>query len=126
MNSVERDPLSERIIGLAMAVHRVLGPGLLESAYEECLCFELAEARVTFSRQQALPVSYKGVHLDCGYRMDLVVENQMILELKSVEKLQPIHEAQMLTYLRLSRHPVGLLINFNSAILKDGIRRFVL
>lgn len=125
MSPAERDPLSEKIIGLAIAVHRQLGPGLLESAYEECLCFEFAEARISFSRQLALPLAYKGVHLDCGYRLDLVVESRLIIELKAVEKLMPIHEAQMLTYLRLSRCPVGLLINFNSVILKDGIRRFV-
>ena len=122
----ERDPLTERVIGLAIDVHRTLGPGLLESAYEECLCAELEDAGFTHARQVPLPIVYKGRRLDCGYRLDVVVERALILEIKSVEQLLPIHDAQILTYLRLSRHRVGLLINFNAALLKNGIKRFVL
>jgi GxxExxY protein len=118
--------LTERVIGLAIEVHRQLGPGLLESAYEECLCFELKQAALPFARQVALPVMYKGTRLDCGYRMDVVVENQLIIEIKAIERIMPIHEAQMLSYLRLSGHKIGLLMNFHSVMLKDGIRRFVL
>ncbi len=118
--------LSERAIGLAMEVHRHLGPGLLESAYEECLCFEFAQAGIAYARQVPLPVVYKSVRLDCGYRMDLVIERQLVVEIKSLEALLPIHEAQMLTYLRLSGCRVGLLMNFNAVLLKDGLRRFVL
>src|SRR5205823_462307 len=97
-----------------------------ESAYEECLCFELTERRLGFRRQVPLPIIYKEVRLDCGYRMDLVIENRLIVELKTVEKLLPIHQAQMLTYLRLSGLHTGLLMNFNSAVLKDGLKRVVL
>jgi GxxExxY protein len=118
--------LSKRIIGLAIDVHRQLGPGLLESAYEECLCFELKQAGVAFVRQAPLPVVYKDVRLDCGYRLDIVAEREVIIEIKSVERLLPIHDAQILTYLRLSGCRVGLLLNFNVLLLKDGLRRFVL
>jgi GxxExxY protein len=118
--------LGERVIGLAIAVHRHLGPGLLESAYEECLCLELKEAGITFRRQVPLPVVYKSVRLDCGYRMDIVADNELVIEIKAAERLLPIHEAQMLTYLRLSGVRAGLLMNFNSVVLKDGLRRFVL
>lgn len=118
--------LGERIIGLAIAVHRHLGPGLLESAYEECLCLELKEAGIGFRPQVPLPVVYKSVRLDCGYRMDIVAEKELVIEIKAVERLLPIHEAQMLTYLRLSGIRAGLLMNFNSVVLKDGLRRFVL
>ncbi len=117
--------LSERVVGLAIDVHRHLGPGLLESAYEKCLCFELGQAGLSFERQVSLPIVYKQVRLDCGYRLDIVVENELVVELKAAERLLPIHEAQMLTYLRLSGHKVGLLMNFNSAVLKDGLKRFV-
>jgi GxxExxY protein len=120
------DLLTERVIGLAIEAHRQLGPGLLESAYEECLCYELAHAQLRFRRQIGLPVVYKSVRLDCGYRLDLVVEDKLILELKTVERLLPIHEAQVITYLRLSGIPTGLLLNFNSAVLKQGIRRLML
>lgn len=120
------DALSNRIIGLAINVHRQLGPGLLESAYEECLCFELHQNDVAFARQVPLPVVYKDVKLECGYRLDIVVEKAIIVEVKAVERLMPIHEAQMLTYLRLSGHKVGLLMNFHSVALKDGLRRLVL
>lgn len=126
MPKARRDPLTEEIIGLAIEVHRVLGPGLLESAYEECLCHELKENRIAFKRQVALPVVYKSVHLDCGYRMDIVADGGVVIEIKTVEKILPVHEAQLLTYLKLSGNRVGLLLNFNSAVLKDGIRRMVL
>jgi len=122
----DNDPLTEKVIGLAIGVHRQLGPGLLESAYEECLCYELAQANFVFRRQVALPVVYKSVRLDCGYRLDVVIENRLILELKAVERLLPIHEAQVITYLRLSKLPIGLLLNFNSVVLKHGIRRLML
>jgi len=114
------------IIAAALEVHRNLGPGLLESAYEECLCFELELRGIRHVRQSPLPVVYKGKKLDCGYRLDVVVNNEILLELKSVEKLLPIHEAQLLTYLKLSGLKTGLLINFNELLLKDGIRRIVL
>jgi GxxExxY protein len=118
--------LSPRVIGLAMDVHRHLGPGLLESAYEECFCFELNQAGIAYRRQVPLSIIYKDVRLDCGYRMDVVVDNDIIVEINAVERILPIHEAQMLTYLRLSGLRVGLLMNFNSLILKDGLKRFVL
>ena len=122
----ENDLLTEKIIGFAIEVHRQLGPGLLESAYEECLCYELKQNGIQLQRQVALPVVYKAVRLDCGYRMDIVVDGQVIIELKTVERLLPVHEAQMLTYMKLSGIRTGLLLNFNSAVLKDGIRRLML
>ena len=122
----EKDPLSEQVIGLAIEVHRGLGPGLLESAYEACLCYELDQSGIVFKRQVPLPVIYKSVKLDCGYRMDLVVADSLIIELKTVERILPVHEAQLLTYLKLSGLHTALLLNFNSAVLKDGIRRIVL
>lgn len=118
--------LSPVVIGFAIDVHRHLGPGLLELAYEECLCFELRQAGIAHRRQVALPVVYKDVRLDCGYRMDVVVESELILEIKAVERVLPLHEAQMLTYLKLARLRVGLMINFNSVVLKNGIKRYVL
>ena len=118
--------MTGKVIGLAIEVHRNLGPGLLESAYEECLCWELKQAGLSVQRQIALPVVYKDVKLDVGYRVDVIVENRLILELKTVEKLLSIHEAQLLTYLRLTGLKTGLLINFNTAVLKDGIKRLVL
>jgi GxxExxY protein len=118
--------LTSRVIGLGIEVHRHLGPGLLESAYEECLAHELTEAGLQFRRQAELPIIYKSVRLDCGYRMDLVVEDALILELESTEKILPLHEAQMPTYLRLSRIRYGLIMNFNTPVLKDGLRRIVL
>ena len=121
-----RDPLTSQVIGLAIEVHRGLGPGLLESAYEECLCFELREYGVEFRRQVPLPVVYKSVKLDCGYRLDMMIEDNLIVELKTVERLLPVHEAQLLTYLKLSGLRTGLLLNFNTPVLKDGIRRLVL
>ncbi len=122
----ERDPLTDLVIGLAIEVHRALGPGLLESAYQECLCYELKANGIAFGRQVALPVVYKSVKLDCGYRMDLVVDDRLVVELKTVEKILPVHEAQLLTYLRLSGIRTGLLLNFNTSVLKDGIKRMVL
>ena len=115
--------LTGEVIGAAIEVHRTLGPGLLESAYEECLCHELYLRKMPLSRQAPLPIAYKGVKLDCGYRLDIVVADQLILELKACQELLPIHEAQLLTYLRLTGIKYGLLINFNVPALKDGIRR---
>jgi GxxExxY protein len=121
-----RDPRTSPILGAAIEVHRHLGPGLLESAYEECLCHELYLRGLTFQRQLDLPVQYKGLKLDCGCRIDLLVQNEIILELKAVEKLMPIHQAQLLTYMKLARKSVGLLINFNVPLLTQGIIRRVL
>jgi len=117
--------VTERIIGAAIEVHRHTGPVLMESAYEECLCFELSQLGLTFKRQVPLPVTYKGIKLDCGYKMDLVVEDTVVLELKTVDCLLPIHAAQLLTYLKLSGKPIGLLINFNEPVLKKGLKRLV-
>jgi GxxExxY protein len=118
--------ITHEIIGAALDVHRVLGPGLLESAYEECLCYELDLRKITFERQHHLPLEYKGKRLDCCYRLDLVVLNTVVVEVKAIEALLPIHEAQLLTYLRLGGWKVGLLLNFNVEVLKEGIRRRVL
>jgi GxxExxY protein len=117
--------VSGAIIGAAIEVHQSLGPGLLESAYEECLCYELRERGVRLRRQVPLPVVYKGVRLEIGYRIDLVVEGVVVVELKTVEKLLPVHEAQLLTYLKLTHLSVGLLLNFHSAVLRNGLRRLV-
>ena len=122
----QRDPLTEKVIGAAIDVHRTLGPGLLESVYEECLCYELSECGLKFNRQVNLPISYKNVKLECGYRMDLVVSESLIIEIKTVEKILPIHEAQLLTYLKLTGLHTGLIVNFNVPVLKDGIRRMKL
>jgi len=124
--SAEDDPFTRGIIGAAIEVHRALGPGLLESAYEACLSHELAERGIKHACQVALPVQYKGATVEAGYRIDLLVEERVLVELKSVAALEPIHEAQTLTYLRLSGLSVGLLINFNTRILRDGIKRLVL
>ena len=121
----EVDLLSNSVIGVAIKVHKVLRPGLLESAYEECVCCELSEAGIAFERQAPLPIMYKNIKLDCGYRMDIVVNKAIILELKSVESTLPIHEAQILTYLKLSNLKLGILLNFNVAYMKNGIRRYV-
>ena len=122
----ERDPLTERVIGAAIEVHRILGPGLLESVYQKCLCHELALRAVAFQAQVELPVVYKEVDLGCNFVMDIVVEDNLVLELKAIEKLAPIHEAQLLTYLRLSGIRRGLLLNFHQPLLRDGIKRMVL
>jgi GxxExxY protein len=123
---MEFDDLSNRVIGCAIEVHRVLGPGLLESTYEQCLAYELRQAGIDFKLQHPLPVQYKGVRLDCGYRVDVLVQDQLILELKSVDTVLGIHQAQLLTYMKLAGIKTGLLINFNVMKLKDGIKRFVL
>ena len=117
--------ITEKIIGAAIEVHKALGPGLLESAYESYLVFELAERGLTIEQQKAIPVVYKDVKLDCGYRLDLLVEDQVIVEIKAIEELAPIHQAQLLSYLKLSGLRVGLLINFNAIILKNGIKRII-
>ena len=117
--------ITEAIIGAAMNVHRALGPGLLESAYEACLLHELAQAGLKVVQQKPLPIIYRGVTLDCGYRLDLMVEDEVILEIKSLEKLLPIHKAQLMSYLKLASCNVGLLINFNVEVLKHGIQRVV-
>ena len=121
----ELNKTTETIIGSAIAVHQELGPGLLESAYEACLVYELLQRGLSIQQQKALPVNYRGVKVDCGYRIDLLVGNNVIVELKAVERLEPIHEAQLLSYLKLSGYRVGLLINFNVKILKQGIKRLV-
>ena len=121
------EELTQQVIGAAIEVHRALGPGLLESAYEECLCHEFNLRGISFERERPLPVEYKGVKLDCGYRLDLIVENRVILEIKCVEHVLPVHEAQLLTYLRMTGIRVGLILNFNVAILiRGGIVRKVL
>lgn len=119
------DRITEKIIGCAIEVHKGLGPGLLESAYEECLCYELERSGLKFERQVPLPVTYKGVKLDCSYRMDVVVENSVIVEIKAVENLLPVHDAQLLSYLKLYSKKVGLLMNFHVSILKKGLKRTV-
>ena len=117
--------LSSNIIGAAIEVHKTLGPGLLESVYEQGICHEMSLRRLSFERQKPLPVIYKGIKLDCGYRLDVVVEREIILELKSCEKIEPIHRAQLLTYLKLSGLNLGLLLNFNVTVMRDGIVRIV-
>jgi GxxExxY protein len=124
--NVEFDDLSNRVLGCAIEVHRELGPGLLESTYEQCLAYELNKAGIPFKIQQPISVSYEEIKLDCGYRFDLFVDDRLIIELKSVEQLLKIHEAQLLTYMKLATIRIGLLINFNVQILKKGIKRFVL
>ena len=119
------DP-SNRIIGFAIKVHKKLGPGLLESVYEECLCWELAHGGLAFKRHVPLPIIYEDVRLNCAYYADIIAEHSVIVELKSVERILPVHEAQTLTYLRLSGCKVGLLMNFNSVMLKNGLRRFIM
>src|SRR5579862_6382452 len=126
MTTCDNDEVSEKIIGFAIEVHRLLGPGLLESVYEECLCLELNRAKFRFKRQVALPVTYKGRRLNCGFRLDLVVADRIIVEVKAVENLLPVHKAQLLTYMKLANLPVGLLLNFHCSALKDGIRRLQL
>ncbi|MBI3778102.1 MAG: GxxExxY protein [Gammaproteobacteria bacterium] len=122
---LKEDALSKEVIGAAIEVHRNLGPGLMESAYEECLCYELAHRGIKYERQKLLPVAYKGTKLDCGYRLDVVVDDLVVLELKAVDQIQPIHSAQLLTYLKLSNLKLGILINFNVTALKNGIKRIV-
>lgn len=123
---MDANNITKIVIGAAIDVHRVLGPGLLESVYEECLCYELSLQGLNFCRQVILPIQYKNKQLDAGYRLDLWVENKVVIELKSVDKLMSIHDAQLLTYMKLINSSVGLLINFNVPVLKQGIRRKVL
>ena len=123
---MEFDELSRSVIGCAIEVHRNLGPGLLESTYRQCLACELSHAGILFQMELPLPVRYKDILLDCGYRIDLLVRGELIVEIKSVEALLPIHQAQILTYMRLANVPIGLLVNFNVTRLQTGIKRFVL
>ncbi|MFC1725176.1 GxxExxY protein [candidate division KSB1 bacterium] len=117
--------ITEKVIGASIEVHKSLGPGLLESIYEECLCFELDQLKLSYDRQVNIPVVYKNLKLDGGYRVDLIVENLVIIELKTVEKILPVHEAQLLTYLKITKIPIGLLLNFNVPVLKEGLKRIV-
>ena len=126
MNKKELNSLTEKIIGAAIEVHRHLGPGLLESAYETCLAYELEQLGLKVERQKALPLVYKEIHLDQGYRIDLLVEEQIVVEIKVVEQFAPVHEAQVLSYLKFSGCQIGLLFNFNVKLLKHGIRRFIM
>jgi GxxExxY protein len=121
-----RSELTARVIGLAIKLHRRLGPGLLESVYEECLCFEFQQAGIGYARQVAIPVLYDSVTLGAGFRADVIVAQELLLEIKAAEKLLPVHEAQILTYLKMSGFHIGLLLNFNAPRLKDGLRRFVM
>jgi len=123
---MDGNEITEQIIGAAIDVHRALGPGLLESAYEECLCHDLRLRGISFERQRPLPVEYKGIKLECGYRLDLLVEKVVVVEIKAVSAIEPVHEAQLLTYLRIGGWKIGLLINFNVPVLKNGIRRRIL
>ena len=122
---VDLNGITHGIIAAAIEVHRRLGPGLLESAYRECVCYELSQMGLAFVREFHVPLSYKGLRLDCSYRIDLLVEDEIVVELKSVEQTLPVHSAQLLTYLKAAHKQVGLLINFNVPVLKDGIRRIV-
>ncbi|NIO80075.1 MAG: GxxExxY protein [Candidatus Aminicenantes bacterium] len=119
------DDLSKKVIGSALEVHKELGPGLLESVYQKCLAFELREAGIRFEMEKEIPILYKGLDISCNYKIDLLIENRLIVELKSVGELLPIHEAQLLTYMKLAKIKTGLLINFNETLLKNGIKRFV-
>lgn len=119
----EDDELIERVIGCAIEVHRHLGPGLLEGIYEDCLCLELTQLGIAHQRQVLLPIVYKGVQLEAAYRLDLVVENRLVVEIKAIDRILTVHEDQLLTYLRISGHRTGLILNFNHAVLKEGIRR---
>ena len=123
--ALRANEITEKVIGACIGIHRQLGPGLLESAYEECLCYDLSMLGLGFERQKELPVAYKMVRLACGYKIDIVVEKLVVVELKAVEKLLPLYEAQLLTYLKLSGLSLGLLINFNVPVLKHGIKRIV-
>ena len=123
---MEFDVLSNKVIGLAIEVHRVLGPGLLENTYKQCLAYEGINSGLKVMAEVELPVCYKNIQIACGYRIDLLIEDKLIIELKCVEKLMPIHEAQLLTYMKLTNVKTGLLINFNEQLLKRGVKRFVL
>ena len=121
---MELNQITEKIIGCAIEVHKCLGPGLLESAYEECLSYELKNIGLGINRQVAVPVVYKDIKLECGYRIDILVENSIIIELKSIETFAPVHEAQILTYMKFANKTIGLLINFNVTLLKNGLKRY--
>jgi GxxExxY protein len=121
---MEINQITEKIIGSAIEVHKKLGPGLLESAYEECLSYELKSAGLTIERQVAVPVVYKDIKLECGYRIDILVENAVVIELKAIEAFAPVHEAQILTYMKFANKSIGLLINLNVTLLKNGIKRY--
>ena len=123
---MERDPLTEKVIGCAIEVHRMLGPGLLESTYQQCLAHELKLNNISFQLEFPIPVDYKGTKLDCGYRIDMLIEDRLILELKAVDQIKNIHKAQLLTYMKLAKIETGLLMNFNVRKLADGIKRFKL
>lgn len=122
---MEINKITEKIIGCAIEVHRFLGPGLLESAYEDCLVFELQAAGLLVQRQKPIPVIYKDIKLDCGYRIDVLVENKIVIEIKTVEAFDPVHEAQVLTYMKFAQMKIGLLINFNVTLLKHGLKRYI-
>lgn len=124
-NEFKHQNLTRTIIGCAIEVHKLLGPGLLESAYEECLTYELIKSGLNIERQKPVPVVYKEIKLECGYRMDILVENIVVVELKTVEAFNDVHEAQVLTYMKFAGKPVGLLINFNVTLLKNGIKRYI-
>jgi GxxExxY protein len=121
---MELNEITQKIIGCAIDVHKSLGPGLLESAYEECLAYELTNKGLNIKRQLPTPVIYKEIKLECGYRIDILVENSVVIELKVVDSINPVHEAQILTYMKFSNKSIGLLINFNVTVLKNGIRRY--
>jgi GxxExxY protein len=123
---LHQEEITNEIIGAAIDVHRELGPGLLESAYEACLCYELSERQIPFARQVAIPVTYKSVRIDCGYRADIIVAENVVVELKAVDFVNDLHKAQLLTYLRITGLNVGLILNFNTAVLKNGLVRLVL
>jgi GxxExxY protein len=123
---MEFESLSKDVLGAAIEVHKHLGPGLLESAYEECLSFELVQRGYKIERQKPIPVVYKEIKLDCGYRIDILVEDKLVLELKSIDCFNSVHEAQILTYMKFAQKKIGLLINFNVTLLKNGIKRYVL
>ncbi|WKZ17559.1 MAG: GxxExxY protein [Candidatus Jettenia sp. CY-1] len=123
---MEFDSLSNRVIGLAIEVHKELGHGLLENTYKQCLAYELSQVQIKFLLEVELLVQYKKISVSCGYRIDLLIENKLIVELKSIDEIHPIHEAQLLTYMKLAKIRIGLLMNFNEKILKNGIKRFVL
>jgi GxxExxY protein len=125
MDMISENQLTRKVIGLGIEVHRELGPGLLEAAYEECLVYEFKTHGISFKRQSPVSLSYKSTWLECGFRADLIVEDRLIVELKAIEKLLPIHEAQVITYLRLTGIRIGLLMNFNAKVLKDGLRRLM-
>jgi len=122
---IETQKITRRIIGCAIEVHKVLGPGMLESAYEECLAFELKNAGFSIERQKPISIVYQEIKLDCGYRIDILVDNLVVIELKTVDAFAPVHEAQILTYMKFAKKNLGLLINFNVVLLKTGIKRYV-